>query len=145
MMLIADCGGTKCDWILVSGGEVREVRRLPGVNMATAADGSFAAMLRGLDLGGDVREIHFYGAGCLGAAAETAERLLRERFPEALTAEAASDMLGAARAVRQGGRNSLYTRNRFEFVPLRRFGDNRQRAAPRLRARRRRERRRARA
>lgn len=99
MMLIADCGGTKCDWILVSGGEVREVRRLPGVNMATAADGSFAAMLRGLDFGGDVREIHFYGAGCLGAAAETAETLLRERFPEALTAEAASDMLGAARAL----------------------------------------------
>lgn len=104
MKLIADAGSTKIDWCVVSDDGRYRGFTSEGVNALIADDDTlhshFARALNSLSSAPD--EVWYYGAGCVDAAVcdrvEMAlRRVLRPR-PEAKV-EAASDLLGAARAL----------------------------------------------
>ena len=103
MKLIADSGGTKIDWCLIDG--LEEVRRLktPGFNAATTPREEIARRLRDDILANfpefqQIKEVYFYGSGCIGNAAEDVKIALAEIFTDA-TVEVNSDLLGAARGM----------------------------------------------
>lgn len=103
MILIADCGSTKIDWCLVEKGEI--VKRLftPGINAVLLTEEEIrqriaeevAPELQGYD----IREIYFYGAGCISD--EVCGNVSRAIFASiaAPVIEVYTDMLGAARAL----------------------------------------------
>ena len=100
-ILIADSGSTKTDWLLTDG--THEQRLLTaGINPIVQAEATVFDTLRRLTENVPARavgQVWFYGAGCIGEYRELMVRLLRRVFPEAQEIEAASDLLGAARAV----------------------------------------------
>lgn len=105
MRIIADCGSTKIEWVLLSdGGEVVARAVTAGYNAMSNREGDLETLLREeakeiTDHASDVRKIEFYGAGCASEA--TCGRVARELgkvFGEA-ESEVASDMLAAARAL----------------------------------------------
>ena len=118
MKLIADSGSTKTDWSLVDeSGKVVATCKSQGLNpyhlsedeilrvlqeevrtplLAQLSDASFCGCT-GVDAMDDL-SVYFYGSGVTGAMVPKVETLLRQAF-EASEAHAASDMLGAARAL----------------------------------------------
>lgn len=103
-ILIADAGSTKVDWCLVSedGRRIASVRT-DGFNAALCSGKEIAACFRNAAdaLGSLVRPsvIFYYGAGCASHdICHNVEEALASTWPGA-EAEAASDMLGAARAL----------------------------------------------
>lgn len=103
MKLIADSGSTKTDWSLVNErGQVVATCKSQGLNPYHLSDTEILHVLRE-----EVKKslliqqpvsIFFYGSGVTEAMAPKMERLLTEVFGGA-DAHAASDMLGAARAL----------------------------------------------
>lgn len=63
--LIADCGSTKCDWLLInlSTGEVSRRFQTEGINLAIASEDSVSAFVFDMPLMPNVVRIEFYGAG----------------------------------------------------------------------------------
>lgn len=105
MRIIADCGSTKIDWVLVTPtGDVAVRVTTTGYNAASAPDGELEALLRTeagvlAEYAPDVHSIEFYGAGCgTERACGQVAGELRHVFGNS-ECEVASDMLGAARAL----------------------------------------------
>lgn len=105
MIVIADCGSTKIDWVLLDrNGDVLARITTTGYNAASAPDGELEVLLRTkaaalLEYASDVRSVEFYGAGCgTDRACGQVRRELQRVFADA-EYEVASDMLGAARAL----------------------------------------------
>jgi glucosamine kinase len=68
MILVADSGSTKCDWILIENGSIGEKSSTPGFNPYFCDE---AFVLNGLNSNQElvaaklsVKEVYFYGAGC---------------------------------------------------------------------------------
>lgn len=110
MILIADSGSTKTDWVLVaqqqrqtlhtqglspvhqSADEMRHVlsnELLPHLSLRGAGQASCQS----------VESVYFYGSGVLPELSPVVTGLLRSLFPSATTVEAQSDLLGACRAL----------------------------------------------
>ncbi len=103
MILIADSGSTKTDWRLMSGGDSVQAFKTAGFNPYFQTSGQIQAtitteLLPQLETT-DIREIHFYGAGC---STEQNRNLVREGmgglFPEAQI-HVGHDLLAAAHAL----------------------------------------------
>lgn len=121
-ILVADSGSTKTDWILISGNNdtlevhtagLNPVRDSQSVLFSTLTE----ELLPQLPYPLDIREIFFYGAGCIPPFSQAIEEVLHPIFPDTHI-EVESDLLGAARALcghREGiacilgtGSNSCY-------------------------------------
>ncbi len=105
MILIADGGSTKIEWALLDEDRTLRLRKnTPGYNAAMASPGDLNNILalhfpELATMGRNVREVHFYGAGCGSEACCTrVEKELADTFPAA-EISAKSDMLAAARAL----------------------------------------------
>lgn len=103
-LLIGDIGGTSSRWAVVS-----ESRRallplaIAGFNPVTGEPGALQAALRGREMaeaiGGPVRAVVAYGAGCgTRARCEVVQAALAQVWPQA-TIDVESDLLGAARGL----------------------------------------------
>ncbi len=103
MILIADSGSTKTDWLLLDN-EGQQAARFASVgfnpfyqNQAVIAEGLRTEVVPNVN--GPVGEVHFYGAGC---ADEVSSRpvleALTDAFPAA-TITVNSDLLAAARGM----------------------------------------------
>ena len=104
MILIADSGSTKTDWVLTSDGTVNIQRTTAGINPFHQTREEISCLLAEElipFIPEDIRDtaIYFYGSGCTPEQCPMVTDLLREAFPSASPVEVASDMLGAARAV----------------------------------------------
>jgi hypothetical protein len=103
MILVADSGSTKTDWILLPDSMSTRVFRTAGLNPyyldKTGIRNVVEKELVPFIDPGSVTSIHFYGAGCsLVSKAMQVEEVLQDTFPEADT-EVLTDLLGAARAL----------------------------------------------
>lgn len=103
-ILIADSGSTKTDWALVDteSGNYQTVQSA-GINPFYQTAEEIIPVLQSQvlpDVEGDIREIHFYGAGCADEkTGMPVTNALKHCFPSADVVEVASDMLGAARGL----------------------------------------------
>ncbi len=133
MILIADGGSTKVDWVAIDKKEELFRTRTRGLNPAILTEEQLEnRLVNNFDLtknSGQVKEVYFYGAGC-GTPGPTAKlkKVLQKVFPNA-TIEVAEDMLGAVYAASGGveaivcilgtGSNSCYFDgvNMYQNVP----------------------------
>ena len=122
MILIADSGSTKTDWVLASKDKPiyfhtkglnpyyfnsKEIKEELSLNLLDKLNSN------------EVEEVHFYGSGCgVQAKKEIVSNTLHEIFYNSkITVN--TDILGAARSLlgKKKG-HSMYTRNRSEFMFL---------------------------
>ena len=105
MKIIADCGSTKIDWVVIDNVGNVALRLTPrGYNAMSVTDGELSAIITGegssmIQHGNDISEILFFGAGC--GTSQSCCRVhdeLSEIFPSA-RCEVGSDMLAAAKAL----------------------------------------------
>ena len=99
-ILIADAGGTGTHWCLIDKrGAVAGEHKGPAINPAvmTREDIS-AAIMSAAYLFPDAQEVHFYGAGCIGEAAQTICDLLLADVSRC-EVKVNSDILAAARSL----------------------------------------------
>ena len=101
MILIADSGSTKTDWVLSANPQ--QVIHTQGINPFHQSAAEMAAILSGELLPqlpvGDVDSVCFYGSGVRPELEPLMANLLKEAFPQAERVEAHGDLLGAARAL----------------------------------------------
>lgn len=103
MILIADGGSTKADWIAINENKKEEFRvRTLGLNPAVVAEeelkNRIINMFQLINIKEDVTEIHFYGAGCgTPKPAKILEEILQSIFTNAKV-NVAEDMLAAVYA-----------------------------------------------
>jgi len=102
MIMIADCGSTKCDWLLVYGGRDQRLENTVGFSPFFHTTEEIKAILESQLLPKlettDVEEIYFYGTGVHDEQrAEIVAAAIRAVFPKAVV-EVEHDLLGAARA-----------------------------------------------
>ncbi|WP_397447276.1 N-acetylglucosamine kinase [Polaribacter sp. R77954] len=103
MILIADGGSTKADWIAINDDKKEEFRvRTLGLNPAVVAEDELknriVNMFQLINIKEDVKEIHFYGAGCgTPKPAKILENILQSIFINAKI-NIAEDMLAAVYA-----------------------------------------------
>lgn len=115
MILIADSGSTKTDWILVASDGTQTELHTDGINPARdARDIIYNVLYHDLltqipsDISreelsrsgcqGSVGAVYFYGAGCIEPFSQTVRSVLKDLFPR-YKVEVESDLLGAARAL----------------------------------------------
>ncbi|PXX96074.1 ATPase [Marinifilum breve] len=99
MILIAESGSTKTDWVLLKKGKIQKQQQTLGINPFHMDISSIIDNVRSLENFAPVEQIFFYGAGC--ATDETKQKVkdaLLEVFPSA-SCEIHSDVLAAARSV----------------------------------------------
>lgn len=103
MKLIADSGSTKTTWVVLDQGTVKKTLHTQGLNpyfhTSTSVEAILRAELATDVVADDVREIHFYGAGC---STENKNALLRDSmmvFFRQARILIYHDILGAARAL----------------------------------------------
>ena len=105
MVLIAEGGSTKCDWILLdANGRQIEKTRTKGLNPAVFKTGVLKKRITENPtlqaIKNQVKEVHFYGAGC---ATETPKKrllqVLHDFFEGTEKVDVLEDMVAAARAV----------------------------------------------
>ncbi|CCH56411.1 N-acetylglucosamine kinase-like protein [Fibrisoma limi BUZ 3] len=102
MMLIADSGSTKTDWRLVAANGTVQTLHTDGFNPYYQTTETIIDRLR-LQLlpqinGAAVQNVFFYGTGCIGPTVNyIVADALKGVFPNLLTVDVNSDMLGAAR------------------------------------------------
>ena len=106
MIIIADSGSTKTEWIV---GELAELSvTTKGINPVRDTKEEILDVLS-IELmpklfsspairQSDVTEVHFYGAGCIPPFSQSVKEALEEHFPQAV-AHVYSDLLGAVRAL----------------------------------------------
>ena len=115
MILIADSGSTKTDWILVASDGTQTELHTDGINPARdARDIIYNVLYHDLltqspsDISreelsrsgcqGSEGAVYFYGAGCIEPFSQTVRSVLKDLFP-CCKVEVESDLLGAARAL----------------------------------------------
>lgn len=98
--LIIDAGSTKMDWVVLDGEDVFKRFTTQGFNPNYAEKQYFIDILNGIDLPkNDIREIYYYGSGCLKAEnAQLVGMMLLQFFPNSVPM-VTNDMMGAAHAV----------------------------------------------
>lgn len=107
MILLADSGSTKCDWLLLNDNYQEEVRFYTnGINPQVQTTESI-----GYTIGSNheltayantVKKVHYYGAGCSSAQlCAMVEQGIKQYFEKA-EIEVQHDLLGAARALYSG-------------------------------------------
>lgn len=103
MILLADGGSTKVDWVLRDGDVFVERCTTVGLNPVHLSEQEIEDVLR--SLASDCFDIHsimsveFYGSGCLPSTSPKMERCLRKVFVDAADIVVGSDIIGAAKAV----------------------------------------------
>lgn len=99
-ILIADAGGTGTDWCVMSAsGEIVTEQHGSAINAGVMSREEVrSAMMSAAPLFADADEIHFYGAGCIGAASEVVKDILAE-FVHGCPITVNSDIVGAARSL----------------------------------------------
>lgn len=102
MQLIADSGSTKVDWrAIMNDGTVKAIAT-EGINPVFMEDEKIIGIFNEFllpELGPDVDEVYFYGAGVVGDAnIAKLDRCFKAVFPHS-RCEVASDVLAAARAL----------------------------------------------
>jgi len=104
MILIADSGSTKTEWVAVENGNIIASTKSLGINpvyqsveeIRNDVETNVAPTFRELPIG----EVHFYGAGCLPEKIEGVQQALAHSFKNAaITVQ--SDLVGAAKALCQ--------------------------------------------
>lgn len=103
MILIADSGSTKTDWVVAEGHDVLHTFKTIGLNpyfvQTEEARGILQEAFAGQFDKDDIRAVHFYGAGCSSAPKQKViGDALEVIFPN-ITTEVEHDMLAAARAL----------------------------------------------
>lgn len=103
MILIADSGATKTEWVLTHGTTIIARVKTDGFNAATAPQTQLQQivldrLLPQLPPDADIQRINFYGAGCAGSNAASTEKLLRSLFNGA-EVEVYSDIMAASQAL----------------------------------------------
>ncbi len=102
MILIADSGSTKTSWCLVDSGKKIVEFSTEGYNPCYVGEDYITRSLRGAlppcFSWDEVREVHFYGAGCYEEEFLIIRRGLQPVFPKARLF-VAMDLLGSARAL----------------------------------------------
>lgn len=101
MILIADSGSTKTDWMLE--GNTQPIHT-PGINPFFQTTEEIASqiadtLLPQLESPHEITAIYFYGAGCTPQKAGSVKSAIRTHFPQIQNPEVGSDLLGAARAL----------------------------------------------
>ena len=113
MILIADSGSTKTDWVLVNdNGQIQQRLTTAGINPYHQTDEEIVRSLPNLLSCGSSRaselplqwerdggRLFFYGSGCTPEQSPRIQALLMENLKSLLECEVYSDLLGAARAV----------------------------------------------
>lgn len=99
MILIAESGSTKTDWVLLGNKGVTKRQQTLGINPYHQNTNSIVTIINSLDDFGSVTKIFFYGAGC---AVDEKKQIIKDSllkiFPDA-NCEINSDVLAAARSV----------------------------------------------
>lgn len=102
MILIADSGSTKTQWILAGQNGVTEEFLTPGINpvhlSGDALRDTFASALGGRDFADSLEGVRFYGAGCLEWLCPDVAKAISE-VTGCGDVKVGSDMLGAAHAL----------------------------------------------
>lgn len=101
MILIADSGSTKTDWMIE--GRTQPIHT-PGINpfFQTKEDITKQiadTLLPQLKSVNEVTAIYFYGAGCTPQKSEIVKSAIKSHFPQLQKLEVGSDLLGAARSL----------------------------------------------
>lgn len=105
MKLIADCGSTKIDWCLLNADGTAARRFITtGINAVMLTEEEIRERLQAEVTpqlaGAGVREVFFYGAGCLGdEICSNVRRAIQAVIPTASRVEVDTDLLAAARAL----------------------------------------------
>ena len=105
MILIADSGSTKTDWVCISADNSTQPieAHTVGLNPFHMSDNEIRDVLSHdllPQLGHiQISDVYFYGSGVRPEVEERVAGLLREFFPDAEHIQAHSDLLGAARAL----------------------------------------------
>lgn len=103
MILVADSGSTKTDWLLKQPGQEATPFRTPGLNPYFLTEKEIVKILhdQATDMvahSADVKEIYFFGAGCSSPDRhEVVSNALSQLFPKAYIS-VDSDLLGSAYA-----------------------------------------------
>lgn len=99
MILVADSGSTKTDWLLSGTDSILSIQT-SGLNPVRDSEDAIFAVLREVEkkLPHRPSEIYFYGTGCIEPFSRTMQKALETVFPETVV-EVHSDLLGAARAL----------------------------------------------
>ena len=104
MILIADSGATKTDWLVMHGNDQTTLIKTEGINPFHQSDEKIRQTIHGellpqLKISAEAcTHIFFYGAGCLPTHTKGIVTALTENFPHA-TIQIETDLLGAARAI----------------------------------------------
>lgn len=101
MIIVADCGTTKCDWAVINGLEVKYISGA-GFNPVHADEDyiqkCIADALSGFEHS-RVEKVFFYGAGCLpGSQSDKVSGVLQRMFDKA-SVSVCDDLTGAAKAL----------------------------------------------
>ncbi|TGX80651.1 ATPase [Palleniella muris] len=103
MILLADGGSTKVDWVLRDGDNCIERCTTVGLNPIHVAEHDIEKVLANLVCEHPgmlhVDAIEFYGSGCLSSATPKMEGCLRRIFGDGVNIVVGSDIIGAAKAV----------------------------------------------
>jgi N-acetylglucosamine kinase-like BadF-type ATPase len=103
MILIADSGSTKTDWVLTNETDSGRIMQTDGFNPYYQTTEEIYATLQSQLLpnlpDNAIANVFFYGAGCSGPAVNhVIEDAIRQLLPNVQTVDVNSDMLGAARS-----------------------------------------------
>ena len=98
VLLIADSGSTKTDWLYVSSDGSQTELHTDGINPARDARDNiynvlYHDLLTGLPQTENLQAVYFYGAGCIEPFSQTVKSVLGELFPRCHI-EVESDLLG---------------------------------------------------
>lgn len=103
VILIADSGSTKTDWLLRVGERNKARIATQGINPFMLSEEEIESILRNELLTNEEficpTEIRFYGAGCRGAQCDVVASALRKAMPTAENVKVDSDLAGAAHAL----------------------------------------------
>jgi len=106
MILIADGGSTKTDWLLQTKSGQKMRMQTPGINPFFQSAEDIEQTISNLLLPqmakvlwvGPITEVHFFGAGCTPEKSPILAHILKKFFKHA-EVEVGSDMIGAAKAL----------------------------------------------
>ena len=103
VLLIADSGSTKTDWLLINSDGTQTELHTDGINPARDTRDNiynvlYHDLLTQLPQSEGLQAVYFYGAGCIEPFSQSVKSVIEELFPDCHI-EVESDLLGAARAV----------------------------------------------
>lgn len=103
VILLADSGSTKTDWLYIAADGTKTELRTNGINPARDTHDYIYnvvchELMPQLPSVANLQEIHFYGAGCIDPFRSSVREVLESLLPNCWI-EVESDLLGAARAL----------------------------------------------